>query len=229
MSLIARRPEDQYPMPIPGDAGEREMWYMGGELNPYSIMAAYRQGFFPWQGDPLGWCSPNPRFVIRPEDWHVPRSLARQLKKNRFKITVSQALSEVLTGCMTINRPGQDGSWLTPAMVEAYTQLGEMGAVLSVEAWYDGNLAGGLYGVLVGSIFVGDSMFSYVSGASKSAFVVLAQLLWESGYTMIDCQVYSDHLAQFGAKEINRKAYMEHLFAERDKKCQVLATSRLVV
>ncbi|GAB6091298.1 leucyl/phenylalanyl-tRNA--protein transferase [Spirochaeta dissipatitropha] len=207
------------PMSVPEQAKDKDMWYTGGDLHPVSLAAAYRQGFFPWEGNPLGWCSPAMRFVIEADTFRLSRSIRRELKNNQFSVTLNQDTRAVIQACMEVPRPGQDGSWLTKEMVEAYVQFAGHGYVWSAEAWCreSGRLAGGLYGVRTGSIFVGDSMFSLLPGASKTAFAVLASHLFEQGFSMIDCQVYSDHLSLFGADEIPREEYFDFLSKHRSR------------
>lgn len=210
-------PELLLPMPLPDGIDGRDMWYTGGELSSTTLTASYRQGFFPWQGEPLGWCSPDPRFVIWPDSWHVPRSLRRIIKKSRWRISWNADPAAVVRSCMTVARSGESGTWLTQEMVDAYSELAIHGYMQSGEIWNEeGLLIGGLYGVLVGTVFVGDSMFSAAANASKLAFARCAEHLWQAGVTMIDCQVYSDHLAQFGAVEISRASYLHHLRQQRD-------------
>ncbi|MFW6362224.1 MAG: leucyl/phenylalanyl-tRNA--protein transferase [Spirochaeta sp.] len=214
-------PEHYYPMPLPVRAEGKEVWYSGGDLSPTALAAAYRQGFFPWEGDPLGWCSPDPRFVINPEDWHVSRSLKREIRRTHMEITVDADPHAVVQSCMEVARPSQPGTWLTAEMVEAYARFARYGYMHSAEAWDNetGELIGGLYGVLVGSIFVGDSMFSKSSGASKIVFAFFAEYLWSIGIKLIDCQVRTDYLAQFGAQDISRSRYMSMLSAALRDSC----------
>lgn len=128
-------PELYYAMPVPAAAEGTEIWYSGGDLSPTALAAAYRQGFFPWEGDPLGWCAPDPRFVIFPDTWHVSRSLRREMRKTDWMVTVDHAPRSVVQACMSISRPGQPGSWLTPAMVEAYSAFADHGYMHSAEVW----------------------------------------------------------------------------------------------
>ncbi len=226
--MIPSKPERHFPMPLPEGIDGKDMWYTGGELHPISLAAAYRQGFFPWQGEPLGWCSPDPRFVINPENWHVSSSIRRELRKTNMKITLDQDPHAVVRGCMDAPRPDQDGTWLTAEMVDAYSDLASCGYMHSAEAYLEDELVGGLYGVLVGSIFVGDSMFSKVSGASKLVFTLLGEHLWKRGVSLIDCQVYSEYLERFGAKTITRREYFEKLYTFRDAKIRLEKTTLTV-
>ncbi len=176
------------------------------------LISAYRQGIFPWyeEGRPILWWSPEPRFVLLPEELHISRSLRKFLKKRPFTFTIDAAFIEVIRACKSVERPRQEGTWITNLMVKGYQQLFELGYAHSLEVWCDGGLAGGLYGVSVGSIFAGESMFSFRSNASKAALAALVTASRDS-YALIDCQVYTDHLAAMGAREISRREYLSQL------------------
>ena len=176
----------------------------GGDLSPERLLHAYRLGVFPWYsaGQPILWWSPDPRAVLFPERMRVSRSLRKTLRQGRFRVTVDTAFREVMDACAA-PRPGSDGTWITPEMLAAYTRLHSLGWAHSVECWRDGRLAGGLYGVAMGRVFFGESMFSRESDASK---VALAHLSGQ-GYRLIDCQVESEHLARLGAEPVPRRTF----------------------
>ena len=182
---------------------------VGGDLSPERLLEAYRNGIFPWysDGDPVIWWSPDPRFVLFPEKLRVSRSMRQVLSRNTFDITFDRAFSEVIEGCRK-PRKKQRGTWITDEMSGAYRALHELGYAHSVEAWRDGRLAGGLYGISLGKCFFGESMFARESNASKAAFITLAGRLREMGFIMIDCQVYTGHLESLGAVEISRSDFM---------------------
>ncbi len=186
---------------------------LGGDLSPERLVKAYGQGIFPWFGedDPILWWSPDPRLVLFPEKVHVSRTMGQTLKQGTFRISYDSCFREVIMACRTAREEG--GTWITDAMVEAYVRLHERGLAHSVEAWQQGVLAGGLYGVALGDCFFGESMFSRVSNASKAALLTLARALQERGFRLIDCQVDSPHLQSLGAELIPRKAFLDHLAA----------------
>lgn len=184
----------------------------GGDLSPQRLLEAYRKGIFPWfnEGEPILWWSPDPRMVLFPNELKISRSLRKTLKKDHYQIRTDRNFSQVMHACAS-PRKGQAGTWIHPEMIAAYTALHEMGLAHSVEIWMDGVLAGGLYGVTLGKVFFGESMFSRVPDASKIAFVYLVKQLqcWEFG--LIDCQVKTGHLASLGAREISRKEFSQKL------------------
>jgi leucyl/phenylalanyl-tRNA--protein transferase len=184
----------------------------GADLSPHRLLDAYANGIFPWFGedDPLLWWSPDPRMVLFTGELHVSRSLRRVARSSRFQITLDLAFREVMRGCGE-PREGQEGTWITPAMMDAYTDLARRGHAHSVEAWEDGSLAGGLYGVAIGRMFFGESMFARRSDASKVAFVYLVRQLERWGVPMIDCQMSTSHLASLGAREIPRVEFLDRL------------------
>jgi leucyl/phenylalanyl-tRNA--protein transferase len=188
---------------------------VGGVLEPALLLAAYRLGVFPWplmgEEGPIFWCSPDPRFVLAPDDLHVPRSLGRALRKNRFEITYDQRFDAVIEACSAVSRPGHQGTWITAEMIEAYRQLHRLGYAHSVECLRDGELVGGLYGVASGSVFFGESMFALESDASKVALVTLVQDLRHRGFRLIDCQQTTEHLARFGAREVGKEVFLRVL------------------
>lgn len=185
------------------------------ELTPARLVDAYRHGIFPWCGDeePVLWWSPDPRMVLFTDELRVTRSLRKLVRQNRFEIRGDSAFREVMEACAAIPRPGQGGTWITPSMVDAYCELHARGCAHSVEAWRDGCLAGGLYGVTLGRMFFGESMFARVTDASKVAFVHLVAMLRARGFPLIDCQQETAHLASFGARPIPRRVFAERLAA----------------
>jgi leucyl/phenylalanyl-tRNA--protein transferase len=201
--------------PDPRDAEPDGLLAVGGDLTPDRLVAAYAAGIFPWYGpgSPILWWSPDPRLVLRPERLHVPRSLARTLRRGRYRLTADTAFPEVIRACARVERPGQDGTWITGAMIVAYERLHALGLAHSFEAWDGDALAGGLYGVSLGSAFFGESMFSVRPDASKAAFIRSVEHLRGLGVGLIDCQVRTDHLARFGAEEVPRDEFLALLDA----------------
>jgi len=183
---------------------------VGGDLRPERLLAAYRQGIFPWYNDdtPIIWYSPHERFVLRPDRLKISKSMRQVMRSGRFDVTFDQAFGEVIAACATQPRREQDGTWITADMQQAYRKLHALGHAHSVEVWSAGELVGGLYGVAVGSVFCGESMFSKEANASK---VALASLCQSGKYHLIDCQVYTDHLSSLGAAMISRQEYMAAL------------------
>lgn len=189
---------------------------VGGQLSTEWILQAYRRGIFPWygQGQPILWWAPDPRLVLFPGNLHVSRSLKKVIKRARFKVTLDTAFEAVIDACAR-PRPQQSGTWITPEMRSAYVDLHHAGHAHSAEAWYDDRLVGGLYGIAIGHIFFGESMFTEMSEASKTAFVTLVRQLERWGFTLVDCQVYTQHLASLGAAAIPRKQFTAIL----DREC----------
>lgn len=181
----------------------------GADLSPERLLAAYREGVFPWFGedDPILWWSPDPRMVLYVKEVHVSRSLNKVLKARRFRVTLDTAFADVVRGCAEARRD-HEGTWITPAMEEAYVRLAELGHAHSVEAWQGETLVGGLYGVAVGRMFFGESMFSKASDASKVALVSLTRQLDAWGMPLIDCQMSTAHLASLGARDIPRSDFV---------------------
>ncbi len=181
----------------------------GADLSPGRLLDAYRRGIFPWFGDedPLLWWSPDPRMVLFVEELHVSRSLRKTIRSGRFVVTADRAFSAVMTGCAE-PRADAEGTWITTEMRAAYARLAALGYAHSIEAWRDGQLVGGLYGVAIGRIFFGESMFARVPDASKVAFVTLVRHLQRWQFRMIDCQMPTAHLASFGAREIPRRDFL---------------------
>lgn len=181
---------------------------IGGDLSVTRLLDAYRHGIFPWysQGQPILWWAPDPRLVLRPADIHISKSLAKVIRQGRFEITMDNAFTDVISACGE-KRPDQTGTWITPEMSAAYSRLHELGYAHSVECWHDGALAGGLYGISLGHVFFGESMFSRVANASKVALVALARQLERHDFSLIDCQVHTGHLESLGAYSIPRSEF----------------------
>ncbi len=186
---------------------------IGGRPDPETLKTAYSRGIFPWPhpGVPMLWFCPDPRFVLRPEEAHVSRSLRKAMRRGDFAIRADTAFGEVIRACAAKPRPGQDGTWITDEMIDGYTALHEEGLAHSVEAWQDGRLAGGFYGISMGGVFFGESMFADVPNASKVAFATLLANLVRWRFTLVDCQSYTDHLAGFGAVEWRRARFLAAL------------------
>jgi leucyl/phenylalanyl-tRNA---protein transferase len=206
--------DDRLAFPPPNLA-EDGLLAVGGDLRPERLVLAYTRGIFPWYEDglPILWHSPDPRMVLEPERLRVPRSLRKTVRKRLYRITYDRAFRDVMEACATAPRAGQDGTWITREMVAAYTRLHDLGLAHSVEAWRGRDLVGGLYGVSLGAVFFGESMFARAPDASKVAFVTVVQELRARGITLIDCQVYTPHLARFGAEEWPRERYLAVLGA----------------
>lgn len=185
---------------------------VGGSLSPKRLLRAYRSGVFPWYspGQPILWWSPNPRTVLFPEHIKISRSLRKVLAKNQFSITMDQAFAQVIQHCSEPRR-GQTGTWITSEMTSAYGRLHRMGYAHSVESWHAGELAGGLYGVAIGRVFFGESMFSRINDASKVALVALTEQLTHWNFFFIDCQMRTNHLLSMGAQEIPRRTFLDQL------------------
>ena len=185
----------------------------GGDLKPERLLMAYHNGIFPWYDDdqPILWWSPDPRMVLFPKDLYISKSMRKLISKNVFKVTFNQSFRSVIQGCAAAKRIGQRGTWITDEMIEAYIELHELGHAMSVEVWQDSSLVGGLYGVDLGTVFCGESMFSNVSNASKVGFISLVEKLIHDDYKLIDCQIYTEHLASLGACEIPREVFLSYL------------------
>lgn len=198
-------------------ADENGLLAIGGDLSPERLILAYKSGIFPWfnEGEPVIWYSPPERMVLFPDDLKVSKSMEKVLKNANFRISFNEHFAEVIHHCKTIDRPGQQGTWITREMQKAYIALHELGYAKSVEVWQEDRLVGGLYGIDLGHIFTGESMFSLVSNASKVAFIYLNQILKEHNYLLLDCQVYNEHLASLGAVEIPRDVFMQYLIQEK--------------
>ena len=197
--------------PDPRQADASGLLGVGGDLTPGRLLLGYRSGIFPWysKGQPILWWSPDPRMVLFPDDLHVPRSLGKIVRRLDYRVTLDGAFERVIQRCASTPRPGQDGTWITNEMLAAYRLLHELGFAHSCEAWRGDELVGGLYGVAVGTLFSGESMFADAPDASKVAFVRLMDQLraWEFG--LVDCQVHTAHLERFGAVEVPREVYLD--------------------
>lgn len=201
-------PANPFPDPANAERDPDGLLAVGGDLSPTRLLNAYRRGIFPWFGelDPILWWSPDPRMVLFPEKLIINRSLKKTLRKAPFRITFDLAFEQVIHACAA-PRPNEPGTWLSDEMIHSYTQLHQQGVAHSAEAWQDDELVGGLYGIALGRVFFGESMFSKVSNASKIAFTALVERLREAGYVLIDCQVYTSHLESLGAELIPRSEF----------------------
>ena len=186
---------------------------IGGDLSQQRLLSAYQQGIFPWfsAGEPVLWWSPDPRMVMFPDELKISRSLSKRLKQSNYEVRIDTAFREVMLACAQSGRPGQDGTWITDDIIEGYCGLHALGYAHSAETWIDDELVGGLYGVAIGRMFYGESMFHRVTDASKIAFVHWVQHLQKQGYDMIDCQMKTAHLASLGAREITRREFSQRL------------------
>jgi leucyl/phenylalanyl-tRNA--protein transferase len=205
------RLSDDLIFPHPSLAEEDGLLAVDGDLSPERLILAYRSGIFPWfsEDEPMLWWSPDPRFILYPKDIKISHSMKKLLKKNTYKISFDTCFREVISNCSNLRK--ESGTWITNDMIEAYCKLHELGYAHSVEAWYEDKLVGGLYGISIGKCFFGESMFSTMSNASKAAFITLCKKLEEQGYTMVDCQVYTEHLESLGAVNISREKFLEFI------------------
>ena len=201
---------DEPLFPDPEEADPDGLLAVGGDLSPQRLLNAYADGIFPWyaEGSPILWWSTNPRLVLIPEEFHLPRSLRRVLNKGVFTFTMDTRFDAVIRRCACCPRPEQEGTWIVEDMVKAYILLHKMGYAHSVEAWRDGELVGGLYGVSLGTVFFGESMFYNVPDASKAAFAVFVDQLRKWDFSLIDCQQTTHHLLRFGAREMQRYRFL---------------------
>lgn len=195
------------------DANAEGLLAVGGDLSPERLLLAYRSGIFPWfnDGSPILWWSPDSRMVLFPKNIQVSKSMRKVLRDNRFRLTRDTCFERVIQHCAQIKRKGQAGTWISDAMKEAYIELHKRGHARSYEVWEEETLVGGLYGIDLGHVFCGESMFNKASNASKYAFIQLARELEAKNYALIDCQVYNEHLESMGAEEIARKEFMRLL------------------
>jgi leucyl/phenylalanyl-tRNA--protein transferase len=199
--------------PPPALAEKSGLLAVGGDLSPERLVLAYAKGIFPWysEGSPILWHSPDPRMVLLADDLHVGRSLAKALRRGTYEVRLDTVFRDVITACGAVPRPGQEGTWITDDMLEAYVELHRRGLAHSAEAFLDGTLVGGLYGVSLGHAFFGESMFALAPDASKVAFVTLVRQLARWGIDLIDCQVHTEHLDRFGATLWPRPRYLAAL------------------
>ncbi len=199
--------------PPPELAEENGLLAIGGDLRPARLIAAYRQGIFPWysEDDPLLWWFTSPRLVLIPKELHISRRLGRKLKQQPFRVTYDLAFGDVILGCASSKRATGEGTWIVPEMQSAYLQMHNLGYAHSVECWQGDTLVGGLYGLRLDRVFFGESMFTRVSDASKFAMVALARYLIHTGVQLIDCQMTTQHLLHFGAREISGASFRQLL------------------
>jgi leucyl/phenylalanyl-tRNA--protein transferase len=186
---------------------------VGGDLSTERLLLAYKSGIFPWfnPGEPILWWAPSSRMVLFFDDLIISKSMRNILNRNVFKVTFNQDFKLVISNCRSIKREGQNGTWISDEMIEAYCNLHKLGIAKSVEVWQNEELVGGLYGIDLGNVFCGESMFSKVSNASKVAFISLANQLKNDNYKLLDCQVYNEHLESLGCNEIDREDFMKIL------------------
>ncbi|PXY38932.1 leucyl/phenylalanyl-tRNA--protein transferase [Flavobacterium cheongpyeongense] len=189
---------------------------IGGDLSSERLQLAYKSGIFPWfnEGDPILWWAPDPRMVLFLDELIISKSMRNILNRNQFKVTFNQDFKEVISNCQKIKRDGQNGTWISNKMMDAYSKLNAEGIAKSVEVWQDQVLVGGLYGIDLGHVFCGESMFSKVSNASKLAFIALVNHLKTENYKLLDCQVYNPHLESLGCREIDRDEFMSILISK---------------
>ncbi len=210
MAMPVFRLTDDLLFPPPELAEDKGLLAVGGDLSVDRLLLAYSMGIFPWysKGDPILWWSPDPRMILRPGELRVTRRLSRTIRQGVFQVTLDRAFPDVVKRCASIPRPDQDGTWITADMIDAYVRLHEEGFAHSVECWRVGELAGGLYGVSLGSCFFGESMFSDTPNASKVALATLAEQASQLAITLIDCQVHTPHLKSLGAKDVRRERFL---------------------
>jgi leucyl/phenylalanyl-tRNA--protein transferase len=206
--------------PPPHLAIKEGLLAVGGDLSPERLLLAYRNGIFPWYspGEPILWWSPDPRLVLYPDELRISRSLHKVIKRKTFQITFDKSFDSVIQACADAKRSYGEGTWITDEMKTAYCELHRQGYAHSAEAWQGDTLVGGLYGLAIGRAFFGESMFSRVSNASKVAFVTLVENLKRLKFSLIDCQVRTDHLIRFGAREVPRKVFLEQVGKAMGKK-----------
>jgi len=205
--------ESAFYFPPVEEADEEGLLLIGGRVTPERVVEAYSKGVFPWYNDdslPLWW-SPDPRFVLFPEELHVSRSMQKFFRKTSFEFRINTAFEEVISNCAAINRKDQDGTWITREMADVYVELHRGGYAHSAETWMDNKLVGGMYGIRLGNIFFGESMFSLATNASKFAFINFVQQLQKEGVVVMDCQVYTEHVESLGGKLIDREDYLKLL------------------
>jgi leucyl/phenylalanyl-tRNA--protein transferase len=204
--------------PLPEFAEPDGLLAIGGDLSPDRLILAYRQGIFPWfsEGDPILWWSPAPRLALFPREFHLPGRLRRTIASGAFTVTADTAFAAVVNGCATASGRSEKGTWITPAIQQAYCRLHQLGFAHSIECWQDGQLAGGLYGICLDRVFFGESMFARVSNGSKVALAALVRQAIHRNIALIDCQMTTEHLLRFGAREIARELFQAQLDAHID-------------
>ncbi len=206
-------PDLIYEFPEPGqEIPYDNICCVTSDIEMQVLYSAYMQGVFPWfdedSGEPVVWYSPNPRFCLQMKELHVPKSIDKFLKSTPYKYTMDRDFENVILNCRNMNRKDQEGTWIGQKIIDSYLEFHYQGYAHSVEVWHDGNLVGGLYGVLLGSVFCGESMFTIESDSAKSAFVIFARAFEKCGGMLIDSQVYTDNIARYGAKNISRDAFL---------------------
>lgn len=215
--LTVTTPYHQFPDPESALTEPDGLLAIGGDLHPERLLHAYRQGIFPWfsKGQPILWWSPDPRCVLFPQQLKVSRSLRKSIRNRGYRITFDQSFPKVIHACalrgQATRNQSDTGTWLTDSMIQAYIHLHQLGYAHSVECWLDDQLAGGLYGIRMGQVFFGESMFSHETDASKVALAMFSQQFLKEGGRLIDCQVTNPHLLSLGAREIQRKQFLAHL------------------
>jgi leucyl/phenylalanyl-tRNA--protein transferase len=204
---------DKIEFPPPYLASKAGLLAVGGDLSRERLLLAYRMGIFPWysDGEPLLWWSPDPRLVLYPEEIRISKTLKKIIKQDKFHLTIDTAFDQVVNACAQIRIDKNEGTWIVQEMIDAYCRLHDAGFAHSVEAWYQGELAGGIYGVSLGKCFFGESMFSRISNASNITLVKLVEYLKTLSFDMLDCQITTEHLIRFGAREIQRDVFLKQL------------------
>lgn len=217
--------DDDLSFPHPRQASSDGLLAVGGDLSVERLLLAYNWGIFPWftLGDPILWWHPNPRFVLFPQKLRVSKSMRPYFNQQKYTVTYNQAFSDIIRACSSTPRMGQESTWITPDMIKAYENLHEAGFAHSVEVWQGKELVGGLYGIGIGKVFFGESMFTKASNASKFGFISLVRDLQKKGFELIDCQQETQHLASLGAEAISRADFLAHL-----KENQKLGLKKLV-
>jgi leucyl/phenylalanyl-tRNA--protein transferase len=215
-------PNNELIFPHPSLADKTGILGIGGDLSPERLLLAYQFGIFPWfnEDDPIIWWCPDPRFVLEPSKVHISKSMRPYLNQEKFRVSYDQCFNEVIENCKTISRNNQDGTWITDEMETAYIKMHQLGYAHSVEVWQENKLVGGLYGMSLGKVFFGESMFALESNASKLGFIKLCKALEEKGFKLIDCQQDTPHLRKLGGKFISRKKFLEVLANNRGIKTE---------
>jgi leucyl/phenylalanyl-tRNA--protein transferase len=213
--LIQELSRNNFLFPHPNEANEDGIVAWGGDLHPIRLLHAYNNGIFPWfsKNQPILWWSPDPRFIMELDEFKLRRSLQKKMK--RFTYSFDKKFKDVIEKCSQTPRKDQEGTWITKEVIDSYMKLHEMGITHSVECYFEGELVGGLYGLVIGKVFCGESMFSEMSDASKAAYAILIKHLKIWGYDMVDCQVFTEHLESLGAKEISREYFLHRLQENR--------------
>lgn len=203
-------PDDEIIFPDPNLASQDGLLAIGGDLSVERLLLAYNHGIFPWflEGEPIMWWSPNPRFVLFPDKLKISKSMQQVLRSNKFEVTTNKDFENVIRNCQHTKRTGQNSTWITEDIIFSYTELHKLGVAHSVEVWENKKLVGGLYGLIMGKCFFGESMFSTVSNASKTGFISFVKQLQAQDFQLIDCQIHSEHLESLGAEMITRKKFL---------------------